>query len=68
MGIQFMDLEALCFEDISQIVLSHDWWKRKFNTMMVSIDMCNPKTYSGTCKTEQEIHDYFETNVFGLEI
>ena len=35
-----------------------------FQNPYISIEACNPKTYKGTCKTEAEIEDFFEQNLF----
>ena len=46
---------SLCFDDLSSISLSKNFFAADYESMFISIDYCNNKTYNGICKTHQEI-------------
>ena len=55
---------SLCLKDKSKAIISSNWFGEQFDIPYISIESCNNKTYSGTCKTEEEIDQFMLDNKF----
>ena len=63
--LSFLYPNSICFNDKSKVKLTSSVFYNEFSNMYISIDHCNNKTYSGTCKPPEQIDEFlFESTIF----
>ena len=57
---------SLCFVNPDKIKLYGNWFDSKFKNIEIIFTACDQDTYSGTCKTPDEIDLFLKSNAFYL--
>ena len=56
---------SVCFANEGKLKFKGSWNDENFESLFISIDYCNQKTYkSGICKGEDEIKQFLKENIF----
>ena len=55
---------SLCFQDLSKIDIWNNWFDSDFKNLAISIVACDPDTYKGECKSDDEIDRFLKENIF----
>ena len=55
---------SLCFKNKGDIIMNKSFFESEFRSTFISFDYCNNNTYSGKCKSIEQIDTFFSENIF----
>ena len=55
---------SLCFQDLTKIEMWNNWFDTDYKNLAISIVGCDPDSYAGECKSDDEIDKFLKENIF----